>query len=282
MSRVAACDPIFMELTIRPQKKLRIDWKELWSYRELFYYFAWRDVKVRYKQSILGIGWAILQPFAMMVIFTLFFNHVAKISSGNIPYAIFSYTGLLFWNYFSSALNRSSASLVSNQGVITKIYFPRIILPTSATIVALIDFFFAFLIFLGLMVYYQIAPGWSGIVFLPFAIILTFITAAGMGMFLSAVNVKYRDVGQIVPFLVQIGLFLTPVIYPISLVPHKYQWILYLNPMTGIINAMRSWWLHENTLNVHLLYLSVASEIVIFAWGYTYFKAKEREFADII
>lgn len=270
------------ETVIKPNSHSSLNFKELKAYRELFFYFAWRDVKVRYKQSIIGIGWAILQPFAMMVVFTLFFNKVAKISSGALPYAIFSYTGLLFWNYFSSALTRSSASLVANQGVITKIYFPRIIVPISATIVALIDFFFAFLVFVGLMVYYHIAPGSAGVWFLIPAILLTFITASGLGMFLSAVNVKYRDVAQIVPFLIQVGLFLTPVIYPISLVPQKYQWILYLNPMTGVINAMRAWWLHQGAINVHLLYLSIASAIVLFVTGYLYFKSKEKEFADII
>ena len=267
---------------IRPRSKLRLNFKELKSYRELFFYFAWRDVKVRYKQSVLGIGWAILQPFTMMVVFTLFFNKVAKVSSGSVPYAIFSYSGLLFWNYFSSALARSSASLVANQGVITKIYFPRIIAPISATIVALIDFCFAFLVFAGLMIYYHIAPGIAGLLFLVPAILITFIAASGLGMFLSAVNVKYRDVGQIVPFMIQIGLFLTPVIYPISLVPQRFQWILYLNPMTGVINAMRTWWLHQGTINTRLLGLSILSALVLFIVGYIYFKSKEKEFADII
>ena len=270
------------ELVIKPRAKLSLNLKELKAYRELFFYFAWRDVKVRYKQSVLGIGWAILQPFAMMVVFTLFFNKVAKVSSGNLPYAIFSYSGLLFWNYFSSALTRSSSSLVANQGVITKIYFPRIITPISATIVALIDFFFAFIVFIGLMIYYHIAPGMAGILFLLPAIALTFIAASGLGMFLSAVNVKYRDVAQIVPFFIQIGLFLTPVIYPISLVPQRFQWILYLNPMTGVINAMRSWWLHQGVVNTRLLGLSIVSALTLFVVGYIYFKTKEKEFADII
>ncbi len=270
------------ETIIRPNSHSGLNFRELKAYRELFFYFAWRDVKVRYKQSVLGIGWAILQPFAMMVVFTLFFNKVAKVSSGNVPYAIFSYSGLLFWNYFSSALTRSSASLVANQGVITKIYFPRIIVPISATIVALMDFFFAFLVFIGLMLYYHIAPGAAGILFVIPAVIITFIAASGLGMFLSAVNVKYRDVAQIVPFFIQVGLFLTPVIYPISLVPLRFQWILYLNPMTGVINAMRSWWLHQGTVNTWLLALSITSAIVLFVVGYLYFKSKEKEFADII
>ena len=270
------------ETVIKPHKKLQLNFQELKAYRELFFYFAWRDVKVRYKQSIIGIGWAIFQPFFTMVVFTLFFNKVAKISSGALPYAIFSYTGLLFWNYFSSALSRSSISLVANQSVITKIYFPRIIAPISATIVALIDFFFAFLVFIGLMIYYHIAPGLAGLIFLLPAIIITFVAASGIGLFLSALNVKYRDVQQVVPFFIQVGLFLTPVIYPVTLVPHKYQWILYLNPMTGVITAMRSWWLHQGTLNEGLLAISIFSAIAFFLIGLMYFKSKEREFADII
>jgi lipopolysaccharide transport system permease protein len=270
------------ETIIRPNSHSSLNYKELKAYRELFFYFAWRDVKVRYKQSILGIGWAILQPFAMMVVFTLFFNKVAKISSGAIPYAIFSYTGLLFWNTFSSALTRSSNSLVQNQSVITKIYFPRIIVPISATIVAFIDFLFAFLVFVGLMIYYHITPGLGGIIFLIPAIVITFMAAAGLGLFLSSVNVKYRDVQQIVPFFIQVGLFLTPVIYPVSLVPERFQWILYLNPMTGVISAMRSLWLHQGTINRSFLAISIASSIILLLVGYRYFKSKEREFADII
>lgn len=267
---------------IKPRAKLQLNFKELKAYRELFFYFAWRDIKVRYKQSALGISWAILQPFAMMVVFTLFFNKVAKISSGGIPYAIFSYSGLLFWNYFSSALTRSSNSLVQNQSVITKIYFPRIIPPVSATIVALIDFFFAFLVFILLMIYYHIMPGWAGVIFLIPAIIITFAAAAGLGFFLSAVNVKYRDIQQIVPFFIQIGLFLTPVIYPVTLVPQRFQWILYLNPMTGVITAIRSWWLHQGTVNAGLLVISIISSIVLLLAGFIYFKSREKEFADII
>jgi lipopolysaccharide transport system permease protein len=270
------------ETIIRPNSHSTLNLKELKAYRELFFYFAWRDVKVRYKQSIVGIGWAVFQPFFTMVVFTLFFNKVAKISSGAIPYAIFSYTGLLFWNFFSSALTRSSNSLVQNQSVITKIYFPRIIAPISATIVALIDFFFAFIVFVGLMIYYSITPGAAGLVFFIPAILITFLAASGLGMFLSAVNVKYRDIQQIVPFFIQVGLFLTPVIYPVSLVPDRFLWILYLNPMTGVISAMRSWWLHQGTINPRLFAISVFSSVILFIFGLIYFKSKEKEFADII
>jgi lipopolysaccharide transport system permease protein len=273
-----------LETVIQPKRKLAIDWKEIKAYRELFYYFAWRDFKVRYKQTAIGASWAIFQPFFTMVVFTLFFNKVAKVSSGdsNVPYAIFSYTGLLFWNFFSNALTRSSNSLVANQSVLTKIYFPRIIAPISATLVVLIDFFFAFVVFIGLMIYYHMAPGLAGLLFLLPAIFITFIAAAGVGMYSAALNVKYRDVQQVVPFFIQIGLFLTPVIYPVTEVPQRFQWILYLNPMTGVINTMRSLWLHEGGVDVGLLAISIISAVVLFVLGFIYFSFKEREFADII
>jgi lipopolysaccharide transport system permease protein len=271
-----------MELVIKPQKRLKVDWKELWSYRELFYFFAWRDIKARYKQTAIGIAWAILQPFIMMVVFTLFFNKVVGIQSGAIPYAIFSYTGLLFWNYFSQALNRSSESLVANQGIITKTYFPRVIAPISATIVAAIDFCFAGVIFVGLMAYFRIVPGLEGVLLFFPMLFVSFIAASGLGMFLSALNVKYRDVRQALPFFIQTLLFITPVIYPVSMVPERFQWLLYLNPMTGVITVMRSTLLHEGAVDWGLVGISVMSAGTLLIGGLIYFKRKEREFADII
>lgn len=273
-----------VETIIKPKKHLVIDWKELKAYRELFFYFAWRDVKVRYKQTVIGASWAIFQPFITMVVFTLFFNRVAGIQTGSetVPYAIFSFIGLLFWNYFSNALTRSANSLVDNQSVVTKVYFPRLIPPISSTIVSLIDFGFALIVYVGLMLYYRIPPTPLGLLlFLP-AVALTFVAAAGPGLFLAALNVKYRDVKQILPFIIQTGLFLTPVIYPVTAVPQKFQWILYLNPMTGVINAMRSSLLGLGSIDWPLTVLSLLSAIIMFAIGLYYFKAKEREFADII
>lgn len=268
---------------IKPRKGFTLDFKELWQYRELFYFFAWRDIKVRYKQTAIGAAWAIFQPLITMVVFTLFFNKVAGIETGTaVPYAIFSYSGLLFWQYFTSALNRSSNSLVDNQPVITKIYFPRVIPPISATLVALVDFFLALIVYVGLLFFYQITPAFEGLtLFIP-AIIITFIAATGIGMYLAALNVKYRDVKQALPFFIQTGLFLTPVIYPVTLVPAQYQWILYLNPMTGVITTIRSTTLGIGTVDWPLVMLSVASAFVFFTIGLYYFKAKEREFADII
>lgn len=273
-----------IETIIKPKKRMAVDWKELKAYRELFFYFAWRDVKVRYKQTAIGASWAIFQPFITMVVFTLFFNRVAGIQTGSeaVPYAIFSFIGLLFWNYFSNALNRSANSLVDNQSVVTKVYFPRLIPPISSTIVSLIDFCFALLVYIGLMFYYQIPPTVLGLLlFLP-AVALTFVAATGPGLFLAALNVKYRDVKQILPFIIQTGLFLTPVIYPVTAVPQQYQWILYLNPMTGVINAMRSSLLGLGSIDWALTGLSVLSALLMFWFGLYYFKGREKEFADII
>lgn len=273
-----------VEIIIKPRKRLAINWPELFEYRELFFYFAWRNVKVRYKQTAIGIGWAVLQPFITMTVFTLFFNKAVGIQTGSqhVPYAIFSYTGLLFWNYFSQALTQAGNSLVDNQAIITKIFFPRIIPPLSSTIVALIDFGFASIIFVGLLFYYHFVPSTLGLLLVIPAIVLTFIAASGPGLFFAALNVKYRDVKQALPFIVQTGLFLTPVIYPVSQIPQQYQWILYLNPMTGIITAMRSSFLGTGPINWPLTALSAFVAIITFILGLYYFKGREKEFADII
>jgi lipopolysaccharide transport system permease protein len=270
-----------MELIIKPQKRLRLDWKEIWSFHELFYFLAWRDIKSRYKQTVIGIAWAVFQPLVMMVIFTILINKVAGIKTP-IPYAIFAYSGLLFWNYFAQALNRASDSLVSNQGIITKVYFPRLIVPVSATIVAMIDFFFALLIFVGLMLYFQIIPSLPGILLFIPALLIATLTAAGAGLFFSALNVKYRDVRQALPFLIQVLFFLTPVIYPVTLIPERFHWLLYLNPMTGVITVMRSTLLGEGDIPWPLVGLSVVVSLLVCILGLIYFQRREREFADII
>jgi lipopolysaccharide transport system permease protein len=219
-----------------------------------------------------------------MVVFTLFFNKVAGIQSGTqeVPYAIFSFLGLLFWNYFSQALMRSANSMVDNAGVITKVYFPRIIPPISSTIVSLIDFGFAGLIFVGLMIYFRFPPTTMGLLLLLPAILVTFISASGAGLFLAAINVKYRDVKQALPFVIQTGLFLTPVIYPVASIPEKFQWLLYLNPMTGVINTMRASFLGSGTINWGLTSISAIVSVLLFIFGLYYFKGREKEFADII
>ena len=271
-----------MEIVIKPSSTQRLDWRELWAYRELFYFFAWRDVKVRYKQTVVGMAWAVFQPFILMVVFTAFFNHVLHVSSGKLPYAIFSYSGLLFWNYFSQTLSRASESLTSNAMVLTKVYFPRVVAPISAAVVAFIDFMFAALIFAGLMVYYGIAPGWKGLLLFVPMLLMSFLTAGGAGMFLAALNAKYRDVRQILPFFIQVLLFLTPVIYPVGYLPHNLRWLLYLNPMTGVISTVRSTLIGGGSVNPALVALSAAIAVLLFVGGLTYFLRRERLIADVL
>jgi lipopolysaccharide transport system permease protein len=271
------------EFVVESGAVVRLDLKELWRYRELFYFFAWRDIKVRYKQTALGALWAMFTPFITVVVFTIFFNKVAHIKSPNaIPYAIFSYTGLLFWTFFTAALASTSNSMVSNQAVITKIYFPRLIAPFSATIVNLVDFGFAFVMYAALFFYYGVTPGLAGVVLLLPMLALTFVAATGLGLFFGALNVRYRDIRFIVPFLISTLIFLTPVIYPITLVPERYQWVLYLNPMTGVIQAMRAGTLHQGAIPWSMLAISVASIVCMVVGGLVYFLRQERSFADYI
>jgi lipopolysaccharide transport system permease protein len=271
-----------VETIIRPRKWARLDWRELWAYRELFYFFAWRDIKVRYKQTAIGASWAIVQPFVTMVVFTIFFNRISGIKSGALPYAIFSYTGLIFWNLFAQTLQRSSESLTQNQSMITKVYFPRVIAPVSAAFVAIADFFFALLVYVVLMAYYGIRPGFVGVLLVLPLVVATFVASCGLGMFLASLNVKYRDVRQALPFFIQTLLFLTPVIYPVTLVPERFRWFLYLNPMTGIISVARTQLLHEGATDWPLVALSLAVGAALFALGLVYFRRRESEIADIV
>jgi len=270
------------EIKIKPIKGLsRLNLTELWQYRELFYFLAWRDIKVRYKQTIIGILWAILQPFLTMVVFSIFFSRVAGISSGNIPYPIFIYTGLLFWNYFSNSLNAASGSLIAEQAVIKKIYFPKIIMPLASTLVYLIDFAFAVIILIGMMLYYHFSPTLLGIALLIPALIITFLSFSGLGLIFSAVNVKYRDVRYVLPFFTQLLIFITPVIYATSILG-KYQWLWYLNPMSGVIETMRAGLLGIGTINWGLFSSSLILSILLFCFGIFYFKKSEKNFADLI
>lgn len=272
-----------MEIIIRPKKGLSfLDFKEFWHYRELFYFLAWRDVKLRYKQTVFGIGWAILQPFAMMVVFSIIFGKIAKMPSDSIPYPVFSYAGLLFWNVFSNSLSNASQSLISSVNIIQKVYLPRIILPIASIVVTVVDFFFAFLILTGIMFYYHFTPKFWGIIFLVPLLFVTFIASLGLGLFLSALNVKYRDVRYVLPFFIQILIFITPVIYPVSIISAKYQWILSLNPMTGIIETFKAVFLGSAAVNWLNLEISVAASFVFLILGFYYFIKTEKVFADVI
>ncbi|HSX17903.1 MAG TPA: ABC transporter permease [Candidatus Saccharimonadales bacterium] len=270
------------EIVIKPQKFVGVHFREIWRARELFYFLTWRDIKVRYKQTLIGASWAIIQPLVTMVIFTLFFNKVAGIKVSGIPYPIFSFAGLLFWGYFSGSLTQVSNSLLSNQGIVTKVYFPRIMLPIAGTLLGLVDFFFAGLVFAGLMVYYHIVPGVAGLLLLGPMLLLSLITALGLGCIFAALNVRYRDIRAAVPFVIQIGLFLTPIIYPVSLIPHKYQWLLSLNPMASVINTMRASLLHYGAINWAGIGISSLVALGLLFLGVLFFGRAERKFADII
>ncbi len=269
------------EIIIKPKKGFTVGLKELWLYRELFYFLAWRDIKVRYKQTVLGILWAILQPFLTMIVFSIFFGRIAGIASGDIPYPIFAYVGLLFWNYFANSLSSASGSLVANQGLIQKVYFPRLIMPLAVTIVYLVDFFFAGLIFVGLMFYFNFSPTLIGVLMLLPCLIITFLAFSGLGLIFSAINVKYRDVRYALPFFIQLLIFVTPVIYPTSILG-KYQWLWYLNPMSGVIETMRAGLLGTGVINWSLLITSLLFGIILFIFGIIYFRKTEKFFADII
>jgi len=271
------------QITIKPQKGwIGVNTKELWLYRELFYIFVWRDIKVRYKQTAIGILWAILQPFLMMVIFSVFFGRLAKIPSGDIPYPVFVFAGLLFWNYFSTSVSSASNALVEHENMIKKIYFPRLILPFSSSLTPMVDFCVAFIVLFGVMAYYHFVPNFFGILLIPFLLIISFFTASGIGLFLSAINVKFRDVRYALPFFIQILLFVTPVIYPTNIVPAQFQWLLALNPMTGVIEAARFSIFGSPIENPSLLLISAISALVLFSIGILYFRKTERFFADIV
>jgi lipopolysaccharide transport system permease protein len=269
-------------IVIRPKKLFHLrDLKELWLYRELLYFFSWRDFKVRYKQTAIGAAWAIFQPFITMVVFTVFFGNLAKIPSDGVPYPIFVYVGLLFWQFFSTALSDTSNVLITNQAIITKVYFPRLILPVSSVVTKLVDFAIAAIILVGLMVYYGFTPHLSGLLLLPLLLIIAFMAAVGGGLFLAAINVKYRDVRYALPFFIQILLFVTPVIYPAS-IAGIYSKILAINPMTGVIQNARAALLGTAVVNWTLIGLSFLASLVMLLVGIYVFKKIERHFADIV
>jgi len=257
---------------------------ELWEYRELLYFFVWRELKVRYKQTVVGAAWAVLQPFMTMLIFSLFFGALAHIPSDGLPYPVFYYSALLPWMYFSASLQNATNKIVENQNVITKVYFPRLALPISAVISGLVDFGISFLMFVGIMIYYRIHPSWTTVLF-PVFLLLAVLTALGVGLWLSALNAIYRDVRYVVPFLVQFWMFASPVVYPSSLVSAKWPkwaWLYGLNPMVGVIEGTR--WSLTGTGDPpsRMLLASFAVVLVVLVGGLMYFQKMETTIADVV
>ncbi len=279
---VAAKPPVYPVLRIEARRGwLALDLGELWAYRDLIYFFVWRDIKVRYKQTVIGAAWAVLQPVLTMLVFSLFFGKLAKIPSQGLPYPIFYYTALLPWNYFASAMQGATNIVVENQRVITKIYFPRVVLPISSILSGLVDFAISFAVFLALMAWYRMMPT-RAVIWLPAFLLLAVLTALGVGLWLSALNALYRDVRYVVPFLVQFWLFASPVAYPSSLVPAKWRWLYGLNPMAGVIEGFR-WALtgHGDPPSI-LLAASSGAVVLLVLSGLVYYHAVEGTIADVV
>ena len=267
---------------LKPSKGwLSIDLKELWRYRELVYFLTWRDIKVRYKQAVLGIAWAVLQPVLTVLIFTVVFGILLKTPSQDLPYPLFTISALLPWQLFANALQRSSISLVGNANLLTKIYFPRLAIPLSAVMAALVDFGVSFFVLIGMMAYYRYMPGWN-MLWLPVIILFALLTALAVGLWLSAINVQYRDVQHMVPFIVQVWMYASPIVYPIDIIPEGIWRVLYgLNPMVGVIQSYR-WALLGGDQPDATMWISVLVVIILLVSGLFYFRRMEKTFADIV
>lgn len=254
---------------------------DLWTYRELLYFLIWRDLKVRYKQTVLGAGWAILQPVLSMIVFSVIFGKLGKLPSDGIPYPVFSYAALLPWQLFSRALGDASSSLITNQNMVTKIYFPRIFLPASSVLSGLVDFGISFLVLIGLMVYYHIQFSWH-VLTLPVFILMALLSAMAVGLWLSALNVQYRDIKYVTPFLIQIWLYATPIAYSSSIIPEAWKPFYGLNPMTGVVDGFRWALLGQAHQIDSMFYISMVIIIVLFISGLIYFQRMEQNFADLV
>ena len=264
-----------------PGRWWAIPFAELWENRELIYFFVWREIKIRYKQTAIGAAWAVLQPFMSMVLFTLVFGRFAHIPSEGIPYPIFYYSALLPWMYFSNSVQNATNTIVQNQGMITKVYFPRLALPLSAVLSGLLDFGIGFLMFVAMMIYYGVRPG-IPLLFFPLFLLLAVLTATGMGLWLGAMNALYRDVRYAVPFLIQFWLFASPVAYPASLIPAKWRWLYGLNPMTGVIEGFRWSLSGHGAAPGRLILVSVLIVVAVLVSGLFYFQKMEATIADVV
>ncbi len=270
------------KIIIDPQDKRKqvIDWNELWQYKDLFFFLVWRDIKTRYAQSVLGVGWAIIQPVFSMIVFTIVFGNLAKVNSEGLPYSIFSYTALVPWTFFSTSLTSASGSLISSKNLITKVYFPRLVIPISPVIGKLIDFGISFIILLGLMVWFGVKPTiWALMV--PVFIIVMMLTSAGVGMWLTALSIQYRDIRYGADFFIQLLMYASPVIYATSIIPEKYQILYALNPMVGVIEGFRAALLGTRAMPWDLLGVGSLMAVAFFLSGALYFKSMERYFADV-
>ena len=271
-----------IELIIEPRRGLRlVDWRELVAYRDLFRFLVWRQVKVRYAQSSLGIGWAVIQPVFSMIVFTIIFGRLAKVESDRSTYALFSFVALVPWTYFSNALTGSTASLVSNANMLSKVYFPRVVLPLSAVLAQLVDFVIAMCLLFALMVFYGVWPT-AGVVMLPLLVVLMMLTAAGLGMWLTALAVQYRDINYGMGFFVQLMMYAAPVVYPTSLIPEQYRLLYALNPMVGVIEGFRSALLGTRDMPWDLIAIGTITSLIIAMSGLIFFRSKERIFADVV
>ena len=271
-----------IEFEIKPQSKFSIGLKELWEYRELFYFFTLRDIKVKYKQTVLGFLWAVLQPLTMALLFSFFIGKaITNYTNMQTPYVVFALSGLVLWGIFSSGINNAGNSMVSNANIIKKIYFPRLIIPISAVLVGVFDFFMAFIVFIIFCFFNHVAFSWQSVIYFPAAVVLTSIATFGIGTFLAALNVKYRDFRYIIPFLVQFLLFLTPVIYPITITSNIYlKALMALNPMTAPLDLFRAG-IGVGHINIMIDGLSVLSSLILFLVGLVYFRKTEAYFADL-
>jgi lipopolysaccharide transport system permease protein len=267
---------------IQPTRGLfQLDLKAVWQYRELLYFLVWRDVKVRYKQTAIGATWAILQPLMTMAVFTVIFGKFAKMPSDGLPYPVFAFTALLPWNYFSHAMSRCGNSLIANAGLFTKVYYPRLITPLASVLPPAVDFSLSFVILLGLMAWYGIAPT-LGVLFLPLFLLLASTTALSVGLWLAPVNVKFRDVAYALPFLTQFWMYASPVVYPVSLVPERWRLLYSLNPMAGVIEGFRWALLGKHSPDFRVMAVSAIVVLVLLIGGIVYFKRMERTFADVV
>lgn len=264
-----------------PHRWPSVDFRELWEYRELLYFLTWRDIKIRYKQTVLGAAWAIIQPVFMMVVFSLFFGKLAKVPSDGIPYPVFAFCALLPWQLFAHAVTESSNSVVGNQHLITKVYFPRLVIPIASVLTGFIDFLVSLVVLFGLILWFGIVPGWK-IIALPGFVLLAICTALAVGLWLSALSVQYRDVRYLIGFLVQFWLFATPVAYPSSIIPEQWHAVYALNPMAGVVEGFRWALLGKSSALGSMLWVSTSVVLITLLGGFYYFRRMEQEFADII